>query len=140
MKRVISKWTALSVIGTILISVLQLYHSHGLSSCYIIFIMKAKSDSIWKGGDKKIPNCLLFPSTNRQAHTHSDFLDVNNETEKENSIFFPLKIPAFRYLDWFTFYVILMAQSGSKNFKCVCYRREESCDPQQRKLCSRRAH
>lgn len=33
-----------------------------------------------------------------------------------------------------------MAQSGSKNFKCVYYGREESCDPQQRKLCSRLAH
>lgn len=33
-----------------------------------------------------------------------------------------------------------MAQSGSENFKCVCYRGEGSCDPQQRKLCSRLAH
>lgn len=67
--RVTSKWTALSVIGTILILVLQPYHSHDLSSQYIIFIMKAQSDSIWKGRDKKIPNSLTFLNTNRQAHT-----------------------------------------------------------------------
>lgn len=129
----------LSVTGTILILVLKLHHSPHLSSWYIVFlIMKVKSDSVGKGRDKKnnkSPNSLSFLNTNRLVHTHW-FLEVNNETEKEKW-HFPLKIPAVRYLDWFTFYVISMAQSGSENFKCVCYGREESCDPKQSKLCSK---
>lgn len=35
---------------------------------------------------------------------------------------------ARRALDWFTFYIILMVQSGSENFNCVCHGREESRD------------
>lgn len=60
--------------------------------------------------------------------------------KQKKTAFFSLKIPVVRYLGGFTFYIISMAQSGSKNFKCVYFGGEESCDPQQRKLCSRRAH
>lgn len=41
--------------------------------------------------------------------------------QKKKTAFFSLKIPVVRYLDGFTFYIISMAQSGSKNFKCVYY-------------------
>lgn len=85
MKRVVSKWTALSVIGTILISVLQLYHSHGLFSWYIIFIMKAKSDSIRKGRDKKSLTVSRFQV--QIGENTLQVLGINNETEKENTFF-----------------------------------------------------
>lgn len=56
--------------------------------------MKAKSDSIWKGGDKKKKNSLTVSCFQVQTGRHTltpDFLGVNNETEKENKHFFPLK-------------------------------------------------
>lgn len=52
--------------------------------------MKAKSDSIWKGGDKKkIPNRLISQYKQAGIHSLCFFSNVSNETEKENSIFPP---------------------------------------------------
>lgn len=79
------RWANGSVTGTILmVSVLQPYHSHGRSPWYIIFIMKANSDSIWKGRDQKSLTVSCFQI---QTGKHSDFSGVDNETEKDDGIF-----------------------------------------------------
>lgn len=105
---------------------LQRNHPHSLSGWHVTFYNESKVWFTLKGKEMK----------NKTKQNPNSRAQYRNEARRQN---FPQKISAPRYLGWFSLYVILMAQSGSENFKCVCYGREESCDPKQRQLGSRLA-
>lgn len=114
---------------------LQRNRPHSLSGWHVTFYNESK---VWfnlkgKGWTKKNQN----KTPNLTASWLGNHTFRAQHQSRRRKQHFPQKISAPRYLGWSTLYVILMAQSGSENFKCVCYGREESRDPQQRQLGSR---